>query len=175
MVVPTEMAHYRAMLKRHHLLAVAIAAGCIATVTSLAGPTPTASAASWNHRWDFLRMPASHPYKKCFTRRITFAPGRYRWRLFEAHQGHHGSPEQSTSWVRLLRGPHVWTDCLSHFERLAGPPRFIYRYRSWLNNTAHPGGPVKRVDFGLQFLGEKFGTGRYHWGSTLTHVVRRQR
>jgi hypothetical protein len=175
MVVPTEMAHHRAMLKRHLLLAVAVAAGCIPTVASLAGPTATASAASWNHRWDFLRFPAPRPYKKCVTRRITFAPGRYRWRLFEAHWAHQDRPDQTTSSVRLLRGPHRWTDCLDHFERISGPPRFVYRHRSYLDNTAHPGGPVRRVSWGLQFLGKEFGIGSYHWGSTLTHLVRRQR
>jgi hypothetical protein len=175
MVVPTGLVQHRAMLKKQLLTAAAVAAFGIATGASLAGSPATASAASWNHHRDYLKFPPPRGYRKCVSRRIFFAPGRYRWRLFEAQSGHPGDTESSTSSVRVLRGWHRWSDCLDRFERISGPPRFIYRHRSYLDNTAHPGGPVKRVDWGLQFLGERYGIGTYHWGSTLQHLVRRPR
>jgi hypothetical protein len=160
------------MLKRQLLMAAAVAAFGIATVASLAGPTATASAASWNHHRDFLTFPTPRGYRKCVTRRIFFAPGNYRWQLFVTQTGHPDDPELTTSSVRLLRGWHRWTDCLDRFERISGPPHFMYRHRSYLDNTGHAGGPVKRVHWED---GESYGTGTYHWGSTLQHLVRRKR
>jgi hypothetical protein len=162
------------MLKKQALMAAAIAAFCIATAASLAGPTTEASAASWNHRRDYLKFPAPGTYRKCVTRRIFFAPGRYRWRLFAAQSGHPNDLDSTASFVHLLRGWHRWTDCLDSFERASGPPRFIYRHHSYLDNTGHPGGPVKRVHWTIWELGERYGTGTYHWGSTLEHLVRRR-
>src|SRR5262245_27038970 len=103
MVLRTALVQPRAMLKRQLLMAAAVGTVCIAAGASLAGSPATASAASWNHHRDFLKLPTPHGYRKCVTRRIFFAPGRYRWRVFEAQTGHPGDAESTTSAVRLVR------------------------------------------------------------------------
>lgn len=145
---------------RSRWLVAGLVAAALAVSGSLSGPTATASASSWNDRWQFLRFPATLDQAGCEGRSIYLAAGTYRWRLFSAHWAHTDQTRWRFRRIHLRRGHYTWIACITKDLR-------IFRSHSALWERGRPGNPAWLT--GGKILGA-FGNGTYHWGSALDRL-----
>jgi hypothetical protein len=131
-----------------------VVAGALAALALSAAP---ASAATWHHQWRYLHFPAQSGDAGYMPTRTITLNGRYFWHSFSAHSAHQSQPDETSRTVRLI-GRYRWDDGLIR----AGS---TYIHTSSFTNVKTGG----RVSISYRLSG-RFGSGSYHWGSTIDNV-----
>jgi hypothetical protein len=137
-------------------LALAVTVAALASAASLSAAAP-ASATTWHHTQTYLHFPPRSADAVSMRPRTITLNGTYRWRAFTAHTAHEDRP-RAIPRIVTLHGRYEWHDAFyisdGHYRR----------YSSLVNVRTL--GRVS-IDFAQPAT---YGTGKYHWGSTLDNV-----
>jgi hypothetical protein len=131
----------------------------IAASLAAIGSPATASAHTWNHLWQYLHFPSRQSESLCTYRWITLGPGNYRWQVFAAHVAHQNTPRVKTRVLHLRHAEYRWVDCLPISGR-------GFAHTSHLYDETYGG----QAELKGAYIEGSYGSGRYHWGSTLDRV-----
>jgi len=129
----------------------------VAALALLALSSAPASAATWHHQWRSLPFPAQQSGAGYMPTRTIDLNGRYFWHAFSAHQAHPTQPDETSRTVTLV-GRYRWDDGLIKSGS-------TYIHTSSFTNVRTGG----RVSISYPLSG-RFGSGRYHFGSTIDNV-----
>jgi hypothetical protein len=136
---------------------LATVGAALAATAALAVSASPASAATWHHQNRFLAFPAQQGGAGYMPTRTIALNGRYFWHAFSAHRAHPSQPDETSRTVRLI-GRYRWDDGLIKSGS-------TYIHTSSFTNVRTGG----RVSISYPLSG-RFGSGSYHWGSTIENV-----